>query len=126
MPCYRMDTVLNGLLKHVPIKRFEALSDRVGLLPERMARSRKNPMTFKARLAIFSVAITGYTAWAAYDYVFQQDWERTILLHDWAASGYQFSMILIACLLADWVLLKGRITEFVTNAIAHAFSSFSI
>ncbi len=69
------------------------------------------------RFTAFSVALTSYTAWSAYGYVFKQDWAFAILTQDWAAPGYQATMIFFACLFFDWLLLKGRITDFVASAI---------
>lgn len=69
------------------------------------------------RFNAFSVALTGYTAWAAYGYLYSQNWALSILLQDWASPSYQISMILFACLLFDWLFLRGRITEATTNMI---------
>ena len=114
----RYDRAVSGLT--ADLRRFGLVNLVVLSLALALIVTRRTPTT---RLAIFSVAVTAYTAWAAYDYLFQQDWEKTILLRDWAASSYQFWMICVACVLADWVFLKGRITEFVGNAIASAFPS---
>ena len=70
------------------------------------------------RFVAFSVAVTGYVAWAAYGYVFNQNWALSILLQDWAAPGYQLGMILVSCLFADWLFLRGQITQLIGNAVA--------
>lgn len=69
------------------------------------------------RFIAFSAAMTAYAGWAAYGYFFNQNWAMTIILNDWAAPGYQIAMVLVSALFADWVFLRGRITEFVGNAI---------
>ena len=69
------------------------------------------------RFGALSFALTGYTAWAAYGYMFKQNWALSILLQDWAAPGYQAGMILIACLFFDWLFLRGRVTDFAINAL---------
>ena len=71
----------------------------------------------KWQLVAFSVAITGYTAWAAYGYVVDQNWALSIILQDWAAPGYQAGMIIAACILADWLFLRCRISRLVSGAI---------
>ncbi|MGJ8618078.1 MAG: hypothetical protein ACSHWS_14645 [Sulfitobacter sp.] len=53
------------------------------------------------RFTALSVAITGYTAWAAYGYVFNQNWALSILMQDWAAPGYQVAMIFVSALCFD-------------------------
>jgi len=59
------------------------------------------------RFTALSVALTGYTAWAAYGYVYKQNWALAILLQDWAAPGYQVAMIFFALLFFDWLFLRG-------------------
>ena len=69
------------------------------------------------RFSAFSVALTGYTAWAAYGYVYNQNWALSILLQDWAAPGYQMAMTVVAILLFDQLLLRGVILNTITNLI---------
>ncbi|SMX26816.1 hypothetical protein TRP8649_00908 [Pelagimonas phthalicica] len=73
------------------------------------------------RFTAFSIALTGYSAWAAYGYVAKQNWALTILLQDWAAPGYQMGMIFVACLFFDWLFLRGKITEMALNALSGLF-----
>lgn len=75
------------------------------------------------RFAAFSVAVTSYTAWAAYGYVFDQNWALSILLQDWAGPGYQVGMVFASCLFFDWLFLRGMISRTVTNAIASVLPS---
>lgn len=69
------------------------------------------------RFTAFSIALTGYTAWAAYGYVYKQNWALAILLQDWVAPGYQIAMICVSCLFFDWLFLRGKITEMVVSAV---------
>ncbi|WP_417277618.1 hypothetical protein [Celeribacter sp.] len=66
----------------------------------------------------FSVALTGYTAWASYSYFFRQNWAMTILTQNWAAPAYQAGMIFVMFLLIDWVFLRGIVTRIVGNVIS--------
>lgn len=70
------------------------------------------------RFAAFSTLMTGYVAYAAHGYVFGQNWALTILFQDWTGPVYQGTMIFIACLLADWLFLRGIITRTVVNGLA--------
>ena len=72
------------------------------------------------RFIAFSVALTAYTAWAAYGYVYNQNWALAILLQDWASPGYQAAMIFFALLFFDWLFLRGKITQTASNFIASA------
>lgn len=72
------------------------------------------------RFTAFSVALTSYTAWAAYGYVYNQNWALAILLQDWASPGYQVAMIFFALLLFDWLFLRGKVTQTISNLIASA------
>ena len=76
------------------------------------------------RFAALSVAVTGYTAWAAYGYVFTQNWALAILFRDWAGPGYQIAMIVVCCVFVDWLFFHGRITRFIVDAFTAALSSF--
>lgn len=69
------------------------------------------------RFTAFSVVVTGYIAWAAYGYVFDQNWALTILMHDWAAPAYQTTLIFASCLFFDWLFLAGAVSTTVVNAI---------
>lgn len=75
------------------------------------------------RFIAFSIAVTANTAWAAYGYVFNQNWALTILTQDWAAPGYQAAMIFMCCLFADWLFLNGAITETVVTAFVSMLPS---
>ena len=70
------------------------------------------------RFYAFSAALTGYIAWASYGYVFQQDWGHTILFHDWAAPGYQITMILVSLALVDLLFLRGVISNAILSAVS--------
>lgn len=70
------------------------------------------------RFAALSISVTGYAAWAAYGYIYTQDWARTVLLQDWAAGGYQATMIFVCCLFSDWLFLRGQVTRLVMDAVA--------
>ncbi|MEM6623639.1 MAG: hypothetical protein AAF674_15525 [Pseudomonadota bacterium] len=74
------------------------------------------------RFIAFSVALTTYTAWAAYGYVFNQNWALAILLHDWASPGYQAAMIFVSLLFFDWLFLRGQVTQAISNSIASALT----
>jgi len=74
------------------------------------------------RFTAFSVALTGYTAWAAYGYVYNQNWALAILFQDWASPGYQAAMIFFALLFLDWLFLRGNVTQAISNFIASALS----
>ncbi len=77
----------------------------------------RSPLNWK--ISAFSTVLTGYIAWAAYGYVYQQDWVSAFLFKDWAAPLYQVSMIFVSIILADWLFLKGRITQFIIDAIGN-------
>jgi len=77
------------------------------------------------RFTALSVAVTGYTIWAAQNYVFGQNWALTILFQDWAGPAYQVSMIAVCMVLADWLFLNGFFTKLVGNAISTMLSTFS-
>ena len=70
------------------------------------------------RFTAFSVALTSYTVWAAYGYVYNQNWALAILLQDWASPGYQAAMVFFALLFFDWLFLRGKVTETISNLIA--------
>lgn len=70
------------------------------------------------RFTAFSVALTTYTAWAAYGYIYNQNWALAILLQDWASLGYQAAMIFFALLFFDWLFLGGKVTQAISNLIA--------
>ncbi|WP_133572884.1 hypothetical protein [Maritalea mobilis] len=72
------------------------------------------------RFATFSIVVTGYVAWATYDYVFGQNWALSILLQDWAAPGYKVGMIIFSCLCFDWLFLRGTVTQTIANIIGSA------
>jgi len=74
------------------------------------------------RFFALSVGVSGYTIWAAYGYLFEQNWALSILLNDWAAPGYQVSMVIVSAVLADWVFLKGLVTQFIAAALGAAIS----
>lgn len=74
------------------------------------------------RFTAFSVALTGYTAWAAYGYIYNQNWALAILFQDWASPGYQAAMIFFALLFFDWLFLRGNVTQAISNFIASALS----
>ena len=67
--------------------------------------------------AALSTAMTAYVAWAAHGYLFEQTWTLAIILNDWAAPGYQVAMMLTACVFADWLFLRARITNVVLAAL---------
>jgi len=109
----RYETSVQGLLKD--LRRFglvnvAVLSLMLGLV---MFRNHLN-----WRFTAFSVALTSYTAWAAYGYVFNQNWALAILFQDWASPGYQAAMIFVSILFFDWLFLRGIVTQTVSNAIA--------
>ena len=70
------------------------------------------------RFAAFSVALTSYTAWAAYGYVYDQNWALAILFQDWASPGYQVAMVFFACFFFDWLFLRGTVTQILGVVIA--------
>lgn len=112
----RYDRAVGGMI--ADLRRFGLVNVVVLSLALALLASRP---TMDTRVAVFSVAVTAYTAWATYDYLFQQDWKRAVMLRDWAATGYQATMIVVAFILFDWVVLKGRIT----NAILDMLGSVS-
>lgn len=115
----RYESTIQGLISD--IRRFGlvnviALSLMIGLVIFR------NVLNW--RFTAFSVAVTTYTAWAVYSYIFRQDWTHTILFQDWAATGYQSAMILACCFFFDWLFLSGIISRTIANVIGSAISSF--
>lgn len=109
----RYETSVQGLL--TDLRRFGlvnvvVLSLMLGLVAFR------NHLNW--RFTAFSVALTSYTAWAAYGYVYNQNWALAILLQDWASPGYQATMIFFALLFFDWLFLRGKVTQTVGNIIA--------
>ena len=109
----RYEASVQGLLKD--LRRFGlvnvvVLSLMLGLV---MFRNHLN-----WRFTAFSVALTTYTAWAAYGYVFNQNWALAILFQDWASPGYQAAMIIVSILFFDWLFLRRIVTDTVSNAIA--------
>ena len=109
----RYETSVQGLL--IDLRRFglvnvAVLSLMLGLV---VFRDQLN-----WRFSAFSIALTTYTAWAAYGYVYNQSWALSILLQDWASPGYQTAMIFFACLFFDWLFLRGKVTQTVGNLIA--------
>ncbi|MEP3346471.1 MAG: hypothetical protein ABJN34_15575 [Litoreibacter sp.] len=111
----RYDTTLRGLI--LDLRRF-GLVNAVTLALMSALLIFKNMLNW--RFAALSVGVTGYATWAAYGYVYTQDWARTILFQNWAAGGYQIAMILVCCVLSDWLFLRGKITETVLSAITSA------
>lgn len=100
----RYETSVQGLL--TDLRRFGfvnvvVLSLMLGLVAFR------NHLNW--RFTAFSVALTAYTAWAAYGYVYNQNWALAILLQDWASPGYQAAMIFFAILFFDWLFLRGKV-----------------
>ncbi len=73
------------------------------------------------RFSVFSLALTAYTAWASYGYVFEQNWAMSLLLQDWAARGYQAGMVLVSIVLFDWLFLRGAVTSLVASALTRCF-----
>lgn len=109
----RYETTVRGLL--IDLRRFGlvnvvVLSLMIGLVAFR------NHLNW--RFTAFSVVLTGYTAWAAYGYVFGQNWALSILMQDWASPGYQAAMIFFACLFFDWLFLRGRVTHAAVNIVS--------
>lgn len=78
-----------------------------------------------ARILPMTLLLTGYVLYAAYWYVFGQDWASVILFNDWAAGAYVTTMIIVYILLIDFTFLRGKITDFVFSAIGSAFSAIS-
>lgn len=74
--------------------------------------------TSNAPALALSFLLTLYTCWAAYDYVFGQNWVLTIVFQDWAAPAYQSGMALVALFLADLLFLRGRVTNLAMSAIS--------
>lgn len=112
----RYETTVRGLV--LDLRRF-GLVNLVALTLASALILFKNVLNW--RFAALSVSITGYATWAAYGYIYKQDWARTILLQNWAAGGYQAAMIFVCCLFFDWLFLRGMVTQTVANAIATAF-----
>ncbi len=109
----RYQSTVDGLitdLRRFGLVNVVALSLMVGL-----ALFRK-PLNW--RFTAFSVALTGYIAWAAYGYVFGQNWALAILMNDWAAPAYQGTLIFVSCLFFDWLFLAGAVTTTAVNAVA--------
>ena len=109
----RYQSTVDGLitdLRRFGLVNVVALSLMVGL-----ALFRK-PLNW--RFTAFSVALTGYIAWAAYGYLFGQNWALAILMNDWAAPAYQTTLIFASCLFFDCLFLAGAITTTVVNAVA--------
>ena len=111
----RYETSVQGLL--IDLRRFGfvnvvVLSLMLGLVAFRN--------TLNWRFTALSVALTGYTVWAAYGYVYNQNWALTILLQDWTSPGYQAAMIFFALLFSDWLFLGGKVTQAISDVIASA------
>ena len=116
----RYDTSVQGLL--TDLRRFAlvnviALSLMLGLVVLR------NNLNW--RFMAFSGAVTGYTVWATYGYVFGQDWALTILFQDWAAPGYQAAMLFASFLFFDWLFLRRVVTEFSLNVVGSMLSGLA-
>lgn len=109
----RYETSVAGLI--ADLRRFGVVNAIVLLLLAGLTALRN---VLNWRFAAFSVALTGYTAWAAHGYVYKQDWALAILLQDWAAPGYQTAMIFVALFLADWLFLNGFFSKLIGNALA--------
>ncbi len=75
------------------------------------------------RFTAFSVALTGYAAWAAYGYVYNQNWALAILFQDWASPAYQGAMIFFALLFFDWLFLRAYVTQAITTVISSILPS---
>ncbi len=75
------------------------------------------------RFAALSVVLTGYTAWAAYGYVYKQNWALAILFQDWASPGYLAAMVFFALLFFDWLFLRGTVTQTISNVLASVLPS---
>lgn len=111
----RYDETLRGLvgdLRRFGLVNLVALGLMMGLV---LLRNYLN-----WRFLAFSVAVSAYAIWAAYGYLFGQNWALTLLFQDWAAPGYQAGMCFASALFFDWLFLRGKITELVVNAIATA------
>lgn len=114
----RYDTSVQGILtdlRRFGIVNVVVLSLMLGLVA---FRSHLN-----WRFTAFSIALTSYTAWAAYGYVYNQNWALSILLQDWASPGYQAAMIFFALLFFDWLFLRGTVTETIINLIVSVLPS---
>lgn len=112
----RYEKSLDGLLRD--LRRFGLVNAVVLALMMGLGLFR-NQLTW--RFWAFSIVVTGYVVWAAYGYIFNQDWAFSILLQDWAAPAYQLGMMFAACLFSDWLFLRGRVTQMVSNLVASIF-----
>lgn len=111
----RYETSVRGLL--IDLRRFGIVNVLVLSLMLGLVAFRNH---LNWRFTAFSVALTSYTAWAAYGYVYNQNWALAILLQDWASPGYQAAMIFFALLFFDWLFLRGKVTQTISNVIASA------
>ena len=75
------------------------------------------------RFVALSVAMTGYVAWAAYGYVFSQNWAYSILFQDWAAGTYQVTMMIVCLFLIDQLFLRGFFLNLIGNLLASLLPS---
>ena len=107
------ETALQSLRKD--LQRFSAVNVVVLTLMSLLLITRTG---LGRSVVTFSAAITAYTLWASYGYFFDQNWVLTLLLNDWAAPGYQITMIFVSLVLADWVFLRATLTNLVLSAIA--------
>ncbi|MEM1277050.1 MAG: hypothetical protein AAGH74_11040 [Pseudomonadota bacterium] len=114
----RYETSVQGLL--TDLRRFGLVNAVVLSLMLGLVAFRNH---LNWRFTAFSVALTSYTVWAAYGYVYNQNWALAILLQDWASPGYQAAMTFFALLFFDWLFLRGVITRTVTDAIASVLPS---
>lgn len=111
----RYETSVQGLL--TDLRRFGLVNAAVLSLMLGLVAFRNH---LNWRFTAFSVALTSYTVWAAYGYVYNQNWALAILLQDWASPGYQAAMIFFALLFFDWLFLRGKVTQTISNLIASA------
>ncbi|MEO1179234.1 MAG: hypothetical protein AAFV87_19425, partial [Pseudomonadota bacterium] len=113
----RYDSSVQGLL--IDLRRFGFVNMVVLILMLGLVAFRSYS---NWRFTAFSVSLTAYTVWAAYGYVYNQNWALTILLQDWASPGYQIAMIFFAFLFFDWLFLQGTVTQTISNLISSALS----
>ena len=114
----RYETSVRGLL--MDLRRFGTVNVIVLSLMTGLVTFRK---LLHWRFAAFSAAVTGYAAWAACGYIFNQDWALSILMQDWASTGYQAGMIFTACLFFDWLVLRGGVTQIVSAVLGSILSA---
>jgi hypothetical protein len=75
------------------------------------------------QLALPAIALIGAVAATSGLYLFKQNWLHTIIFDDYTGFAHMAYLAIVAALLADILLNRGRVTTRIVNAFLRAFGS---